>query len=196
MKKLLKHLFLAAALLSGTYLTADEPEPYASVRNISYEPYFLENNYILSQIVDFHATTNFIDVASNEGAAARSVAAYNPSTAKVYSINAWGENPHDFHKFLSNVKQENQAEKIIPIRMTSSEACLALNVLAEVIFIECSSQDHILENILRWESHLTENGAIVGNHWEWSEVELAVSKAATLNNLSLSTNGNYWILSK
>ncbi len=193
MKKILT-IALAFSALFAPSLEANEP--YDSVRNVAYEPYFFEDGYILLEKVTAQGTTVFIDVGSTNGAAARYVAANTDGSTRIYSIHPWTGDEYGFQKFLSNVKQENQNEKIIPIRMSSHEAGAALNLVSEVIFIDSTNADKVYETILAWVSHLSEHGIISGNHWERLSVDLAVVKAAAELNLALSTNGTYWFLRK
>lgn len=193
MKSLLKFA-LFAAFLTSSAINANEP--YDSTRPLSFEPYFVENGYILLDKVNSQETTVFIDVGSTNGGASRYIAANTNDTVKVYNINPWDQNDHSYQKFLSNVKQENQNDKIVPIRMSSQEASAALNLVSEFIFIESSDTKVVYENILAWVSHLSEHGIIGGNRWEWTSVELPVVKAASELNLVLSTNGTYWFLKK
>lgn len=192
MKTLLKYAFVLATVVAST-LTANEP--YDSIRTVALEPFFIEDGFILLDKVNNQGTTVFVDVGSINGAASRYIAATTNDTVKVYTINPWNSD-YSFQKFLSNVKQENQNEKITAIRMNSGEASAALNLVSEFIFIDASDSDTIYENILSWVSHLSEHGIISGNHWERTSVDLAVVKAAADLNLSLSTNGTYWFLKK
>lgn len=180
-------LFLATSLLSN--------EPYDSIKNVVYEPYFIQDGYILLDKVNTQNTTVFIDVQSTNGAASRYVALNTPETVKVVCVNPW-ENDYAFQKFLSNVKQENQNEKIIPLRMNSDNASSAINLLSELIFIDGSTNDSLYEAILGWVSNLTDQGVICGSHWELSSVKLAVVQVAANLNLSLTINGTYWFLKK
>lgn len=189
MKTVLNKILISFGFVSA--LLANEP--YDSMRVLAYEPYFIPEGYILLDKVNSQGTTAFIDIKSPNGAAARYIAANTNDTVKVYSINAW-ENDYAFHKFLSNVKQENQNEKIIPIRMNAQGAADAVNLVSEFIYIDAYKCDTLYDNILAWVTHLSEHGIIGGNLWEKSSVELAVVKAAADLNLSLSNYGTYWFL--
>lgn len=194
MKRYRALLCLAAVLASGSFLSANEP--YDSIRLVSYQPYFIEDGWILLDKVNAQGTTVFIDVESPEGAASRFIAANTSEAPTIYSIHSWSDNQHQFQKFLSNVIQENQTERIVPIRMSSSEAGACLNLVSEVVYIDCTDVASVNEKILAWVAHLSEHGLIAGNKWEWPEVDLAVVNAANELNLSLTVNGGYWFLKK
>lgn len=195
MKNIIHAFFLAITLTGGASLVAS-PEPYAAIRSVSYEPYFFENSYILLNKVNAQSTTVFLDIESPDGMAARFIASNAPETVKVYNLNSWKDNEHDFQKFLSNVIHENNDTKIIPLRMSSKEGSGALNLISELIYIDCTEQAAITEKILSWVAHLSQNGVIAGNKWEWPEVQLAVVSAAGDLGLALSIESNFWFLSK
>lgn len=193
MRQFFLNACLAAALAGGSLLYA--AEPYDSIRLVSYEPYFFENSWILLNAVNSQNASVFIDVESSEGMAARFIAA-NTSEVHVYNINTWNENEHQFQQFLSNVVEENTQESITPIRMSSREASNALNLISELIYIDSTQSEAVYDKILSWVTHLTQNGVIAGNHWEWHEVELAVVQAAGDLGLTLNIDGNFWFLRK
>lgn len=195
MRKMPKALLFGAFLAACTQLTA-LPEPYASIRGVAYEPYYLQDSWILLGKVNALDAAVFIDVESRSGEAARFIGANTAEEVNVYCINSWKENDHQFQTFLSNVIHEDAAERVIPIRMSSNEAAAALNLIADVIYIDCNDIDAIPEKIMDWVTHLSENGVIAGNRWEWPEVEYAVVNAVGSLNLTLSINGNYWFLQK
>lgn len=194
MKLFTKMIFFSTMVLGGTQLFA--VEPYQSIRHVAYEPYFLENSWILLDKVNSQSTGVFIDVGSPNGEAARYIAANSPAERAIYSINSWSYNDHKFQIFLSNVIQENLDTRIVPIRMNSNEAGEALNLESELIYLDCNNVTSINDKILTWVSHLTEHGIIAGNRWDWKDVELIVVKAAVDLNLTLTTNANYWFLKK
>jgi hypothetical protein len=194
MKNFIFGLIVSTVLSSASSLYADA-EPYASINQLPYEPYYIENAWILSNKVANQGTTNFIDVGSVAGEAARFIAWSTDGSVKIYNINTWKEE-QSFQRFLSNVAQENSSEKIIPLRMTSDEAELALNVNSEFIFIECSVEKDVAKKIIGWVTHLTENGIIGGNRWGQPSVELAVITTAVELNLTLQVDQNFWFLKR
>lgn len=198
--KLFKLATLAALLFSQNFTFAADPEPYTAVRNLTQTPYFFENGFILLDLVNSRAATVVIDVDSVDGAAARYIAQNAPSSLlKVYSIQNWSNSDrfkNPYQQFLSNVKQENTANLIIPVRMESLEAATALSLQAEVIFINTIFKDNVYDDILAWSTHLTSNGIIAGNNWNDAEVINAVTQAANSLNLVLKINGNFWWLER
>lgn len=193
MKSLFKHVITLATCFTAALFAN---EPYDSVRQVDYEPVFVQDGYIILDKFNNLGATVFVDVASLGGNVGRYIAANTNESVKVYNINLWDGDQYGFQKFLSNVKQENQNEKIVPIRMSPAEAGSSLNVVSEFIYVDSSNASVLHDNILAWVSHLSENGVIGGNHWERTAVEVAVVTAAAELNLTLSTNGHYWFLNK
>lgn len=123
-------------------------------------------------MISSHNAAIIIDVESQEGGVARYIAqqASNlPSLSKIYSVNDWASydpsNKHLFQSFLSNVKQENTQDLIIPIRMNSNEAAWGLNIKADFIsLVGANDEDIIYKDILAWYPHLTDGGIICRNN--------------------------------
>lgn len=192
MLKTIYSLGVGAMLLSSLCYGS---EPYDSVKLMPLEPYFIDNGYILLNKVNSLSTTVFIDVESTDGSAARYIASNTDGSVKVFSVNSWsGE--HDYQLFLSNVKHENTDNKIVSLRMNSHEAAEALNLIAEVIFIDSSDSAGLQNKILSWATHLAEGGVIAGNNWAWHDTLMAVVTASSQLNLTMSVDGNYWYLTK
>jgi hypothetical protein len=198
MKKMIHSTLFAAALLTASHASADDPQPYTNIRNVTYVPYFLENGYLLNNMINLTSGSVFIDVGSRDGAAARYVA-QNTQGVTIYAVNAWWScDPSQknlFQKFLSNVKQENTTASIIPLRMASSEAARAINVIGDVIYLGSSNQN-LSVDILAWFAHLSSSGIICGNDWDDSFVETNVSQAATKLGSQVNSNGTFWYIQK
>jgi len=197
-KQLISSAFFATVMASSSHLIAVNPQPYTNVRNLSYVPYFLENAYLLSNAINTTSGSVFIDVGSQDGAAARWVA-QNYANVTNYAVNAWwscdSSQKNLFQKFLSNVIQENTANIIVPIRMSSTEGAKALSIVADVIYLESSSQN-LSADILCWFNHLSTNGILCGNDWSDPFVEASVSQAAIKLGYQVNSNGDFWSIQK
>lgn len=202
--KYLKEIFIAGLMLANLSIYAQFPQPYESIRDLPPVPYYVQDGYIYFSLIESHKAAIIVDVESQDGSVARYIAqqANNlPSISAIYSINSWTacdlSQKHLFQRFLSNVKQENTAELITPIRMTSEEAALALNIKADFIsLIGANDEDQIYKDILAWYPHLSEGGVICGNNWSEHSIELGITKAASSLNLDLKINGNVWYFEK
>jgi hypothetical protein len=204
MKKFLSSIALSGMLLTNLSLFADLPEPYASVHDLPSTPYYVIDGYVFYALASAHQSAVIIDVESLDGSVARSFAQSVgglPFITKIYSVSSWlsadSSQKHLFQKFLSNVKHENSAELITPIRMNSQEAAGALNVTADFISITGGNdQNGIYNDILAWFTHLSNDGVICGNNWFENSVQIGVTRAAAVLDVAVKTNGNVWYIEK
>jgi hypothetical protein len=198
--KYLKNFFMAGFLLANLSLQADLPQPYNSIRNLPPAPYYVQDAYNYNNLISSNNASIIVDVESQDGGVARYLAQQIdnlPSISTIYAVNSWTNcdlyQKNLFQKFLSNVKQENTANLIIPIRMSSKEAAAALNIKADFISLNgVSDQDRVYHDILTWYPHLSNVGILCGNNWNDICVQLGVIKAAAALHLTLQTNGNIW----
>jgi hypothetical protein len=136
----------------------------------------------------------FVDVNSENGAAARFIAANAPAGTVVYNFSSW-HGLGEYQQFLSNVIQENSTS-IIPIRMSSEEAANGLNVVADLIYLNASDPFALGQDISFWAMHLSDVGSISGDNWNIPEIALAVAQAAQNLGLTISMAGTFWTLSQ
>lgn len=75
------------------------------------------------------------------------------------------QDPH-YHAFLSNMKQTGTASKIVPVRMKSLEAARALNVMADLVFIDGDhSERGVKSDIAAWLPHVRPGGILCGDDY-------------------------------
>lgn len=196
-KKTIGSVLLASLLVSSSTMYAD-PQPYTNVHVLPYIPYYVPDGYLLMDRINSLLATTFIEVGSHDGAAARFVA-QNTSELAIFAVSSWwSSDPSDkylFQKFLSNVIQEGTTERIIPIRMASYEGAKALNVIADVIYVN-SASENLTSDILVWFSHLSSSGVICGTDWLDPIVEVNVSQAAVQLGCVVVTDGNFWYIER
>lgn len=197
----LRKILYSLSILSSIVVSAQEP--YDSIHTIAATPYYVQDAYIIMDLISSHNAAIVIDVDSPDGGIARLVAqqAGNlPSLQKIYAVGFWRDaraNKNLFHRFLSNVKQENTGNLIIPIRMRSKEAALALNVTADFITVVGDNDANtIYKEIIAWFPHLSSNGIIAGNNWYENNVQMGVANAAAALNLTLKIVNNVWYFQK
>lgn len=202
--KYLNKILMAGILLTNLAVFADDPQPYASIRNLPATPYYVQDGYILYYLINSHNSAVVVDVESPDGGLARYIAQQAstlPSLQTIYSVNSWTSGDptkkHLFQRFLSNVKQENTAQLIVPFHMSSLDAAAALNVKADFIsLVGANDQEAIYHEILAWYPHLKDGGVICGNNWNENSVEVGVTKAAQTLDLTLKINTNVWYFEK
>jgi hypothetical protein len=204
MNKYFAKMCIAGAILTGISLHADLPQPYASIHNLPQTPYFVQDAYIIYSLVNTHNAAVVIDVESQDGGVARYLAqqANNLTSLKqIYSVNMWQSSDRTqkqlFQRFLSNVILENTTQLIIPVRMTSHEAAESLNVQADLInLVGANDQVTIYNDILGWYPHLSDTGVICGNNWNEHSVQIGVTKAATILDVTVQISDNVWYFVK
>jgi hypothetical protein len=204
MKKFLGKMLMVCTLLAGLSLNADMPQPFASVHNLPQTPYFVQDAYVYYNLITTHSAAVIIDVESQDGGVARYIAQQAstlPTVKQIYSVNEWQSadpsQKHLFQRFLSNVVQENTAQLITPIRMTSHEAAGALNVKADFIsLVGNNDQDGIYNDILAWYPHLSDTGVMCGNNWNEPSIQVGVTQAASMLDLAVKVSDNVWYVVK
>lgn len=202
--KYLNTILIAGMLLTNLTTFADTPQPYSSIQNLPATPYYVLDGYTYYALIQSRNAAVVIDVESQDGGVARYIAqqaANLPSLQTVYSVNSWTSsdqaNKHLFQRFLSNVKQDNTTNMIVPIRMSSSDAASGLNVKADFIsLVGANDKDIIYRDILAWFPHLTDGGVLCGNNWLEPSIEIGVTKAAEALDLTLHVNNNVWYLER
>ncbi len=187
------------AVMAIANLTLQAAQPYDSVQNLPATPYFVQDGYIFYDLINTHQSAVIVDVESQDGSVARYIAQQAPSLSSlqtIFCVNSWDDTDtqrHNFQRFLSNVKQENSADAIVPIRMSSLEAAESLNVEADFIsLVGSNDQYEIYNEILAWFPHLRDGGVIAGNNWNENAIQVGVTTAAQALNLHLRISGNVW----
>jgi hypothetical protein len=204
MKNHLRKMLMGSALLASLSLFADLPQPFASIQNLPSTPYFVQDAYVFYSLINAQNAAVIVDVESQDGGVARYVAQQVttlPSVKEIYSVSAWHSpdrsQKHLFQRFLSNVIQENTAQLITPIRMSSHEAAESLNVQADFIsLVGGNDQQTIYNDILAWYPHLSDIGVMCGNNWNETSVQVGVTRAASVLDLTVQVNGNVWYFVK
>lgn len=189
MKKFLS--FFAATLLFSQAVFAVSSQPYLSVNVLPQTPYFLPNAWMITDLLTNNNGTVFVDVGSSGGSAARYVALSAAAGTQVYSVDSW-KGSTSFQQFLSNVIQDSTDSIVVPLRLSWKEGADALNLAADVIYINTDNPSTITNTILGWFPHLNANGAIAGDNWNNPEVELSVVTASAALGFSVNVSGTFW----
>lgn len=182
------------------------PEPYRSINDLPFDEHgWFSNANQLKAIIKEKSPRVVIEVGSWLGLSTRFIASQLPRGGIVYAIDTWKGSPNEsvhmadprlpylYQLFLSNVKHAKLTRKIIPIRMESLEAATALNVKADLIYIDAShNTSSVIQDIMNWYPHLNENGILCGDDWLWRSVKKAVIHCAPLLNKKENVNHNFW----
>lgn len=203
MRKCISCLFVI--LMTNVLVAKGMPEPYCSINDLPFDPQgWFSNDKQLSECLRNNEIETVIEVGSWLGSSTRFIAELLPDHGKVYAIDTWqGSSEHAddpripllYQLFLSNVKHKGLTHKIVPIRMYSLEAAKALNIKADLIYIDASHDTQsVIDDINAWFPHLKKNGIMCGDDWLWPSVSKAVERIANERNLSIYASGNFWRL--
>lgn len=184
----------------------DIPAPYVYVNDLPYDDHgWFEptNAHYLRFFIEKTNASNIIEIGTWLGKSARFIAQNMPEDGKVFAVDTW--EPEEavyltdprlsylYQLFLSNVKHANLCHKIVPVRMKSVEAAKALNIIAEVIYIDGNHETkHVIDDILAWYPHLSSNGIMCGDDWAAPPVREGVIKCAEILNKQVKEHDNFW----
>lgn len=184
------------------------PEPYRSIIDLPFDDHgWFINQRQMETCLQALKPKTVIEVGSWLGSSTRFIAERLPDGAILYAVDTWLGSPAEdvhlrdprlpylFQLFLSNVKHAGLSHVIIPIRMDSLEASKALNVQADMIYIDASHDtESVYNDILAWFPHLKRGGIFCGDDWGWISVQVGVLRAADVLKGTVVPDGNFWRL--
>jgi Methyltransferase domain len=185
---------------------AQVSEPYRSIVDLPFDPHgWFGNAQQLDKFLQGKNIKTVIEVGSWLGASTRYIAASMADDGVLYAIDTWLGSPQEavhlqdsrlpylYQLFLSNIKHAGLCHKVVPIRMTSQEASNALNVKADLIYLDgAHDTQSVCNDILSWYPHLNPYGIICGDDWKWHSVRVAVSHCAGILNKTIRVDDNLW----
>lgn len=201
----MKKLFIFFALLCSS-LHANMPEPYQSINVLPFDPHgWFGNANQLDMFLKNRDIHLAVEVGSWLGCSTRYIASSLAEDGVLYAVDTWAGStqetlhmqdprlPFLYQQFLSNVIHANLTHKIIPIRMNSVEAAKALNVKADLIYLDgAHDTQSVLYDIAFWYPHLKEGGVMCGDDWLWETVRAAVLESAKNLGRKVNADGNFW----
>ncbi len=168
---------------------------------------WFNNQNGLERLFANHQIQTVIELGSWAGGSTVYFAHAVGKEGKVFAIDTWqGSSTEEAHKkdsrldylyqlFLSNMKHSGCEEIVIPIRMTTNEAALALNIKADLIYVDADhTTDQVYADIVNWYPHLNPKGVMCGDDWGWKSVRKGVKKAAKVLGKQIETEGQLWVL--
>lgn len=179
------------------------PEPYSSLNELPFDAHsFFRNRRQIEELVKDKQINIVIEIGSWLGSSTRTFAEI--ANEKVYAIDTWRGSqehkkdprlPYLYQQFLSNIKYAGLAYKVVPVRMNSLEAAAALNVKADLIYIDASHDvANVFSDIVAWADHLNPEGILCGDDWDWPNVKQAVFLAAKHFNCAINADEFLWKL--
>lgn len=205
--KLLILIFITTSIAAQS----DMPEPYRSIKTLPEDRHgwFLESNrenlyhFILQRkpqvVVELGtwlgASAIFMAQLLNEGAILYAVDDWRADTDIYIQADASVRSKLTklYQQFLSNVKLQNLTHKIIPCRMKTLEAAEALDIIADLIYVDAShDEDSVYKDIMAWYPKLSPNGLMCGDDWSFKSVQQAVKRAAAELNQQINVDRFFW----
>lgn len=202
----MKNRNVLSLLFVSLVIIGSDPEPYASINNLPFDDHgwFINANQLREKLSEYQPKI-VIEVGSWLGASTRFIADCLPEGSVVYAVDTWRGSlnedvqvkdpraPYLYQLFLSNVKHAHLTGKIVPVRMESLEAAKALNIKADLIYIDGDhATEAVKKDILAWYQHLAPNGLMCGDDWLAECVRTAVIECAELLHKRIRTGGQFW----
>ena len=163
-----------------------------------------------------------IEIGCWLGSSTRHIAQFIPEDGVVYAIDHWLGSPNEdnsvfdmenlYKQFLSNVIHTNLTHKIIPIRMSSTEAALLFSMLKkmrikeikpDLIYIDATHDfNNVYQDLVLWFPFVKGHGTLCGDDYFWDydpfrgpgPVMRAVDTFARENQLQVQHDGWMWYL--
>lgn len=198
--------FVTGALLLSSSLLFSHPEPYNSINDLPFDGHgWFINAEQLHPFLAARQPKVVVEVGSWLGSSTRFIAENIQEGGVVYAVDTWRGSPTEavhlqdprlpylYQLFLSNVKHAGLTDKIIPVRMDSLEAAKALNVKADLIYLDgAHDTESVYNDIIAWNPHLAQDGVMCGDDWGWVSVQAGVIKAAKKLNKQAHGYNNFW----
>ncbi len=186
------------------------PEPYGSLAVLPLDLFWGEKSWFasvnresLEKIIIKKHPKIIIEIGSWLGNSTIFMASLLPTDGKLYAIDHWLGGPSQVHnprilerllfqQFLSNIIHSGFAYKVIPIRMDSLEAARALQVIADLIYVDGSHDpDDAYQDIMAYYPKLAPGGVMCGD--DYVAVKRGVDRARAELNVRIKTKGStYW----
>jgi len=161
-----------------------------------------------------------IELGSFMGKSTRHMATLLPRDGVLYAVDHWeGSVEHKterpayfpnlpevlptlYEQFLSNVIHAKLTHKIVPMRMSTLEACEEFkkrNIAPGLVFVDASHDERsVYEDLQAYYPLIKGRGVFIGDDWEWGEelgfpVQRAVKRFASEHNMTISLFAENWV---
>lgn len=204
-------LLIVLTISTGISSYSDMPEPYRSIKTIPEDKHgwFMESNREnLCRFIVQRQPRVVVELGTWLGSSAIFMGQILPDHAVLYAIDDWRADTDIYiqadatvrsklsklyQQFLSNVKHHNLTHKIIPCRMKTLEAAEALDIMADLIYVDAShDEDSVYKDIMAWYPKLNQNGIMCGDDWSFESVQRAVTRAARELNQQIHVDRYFW----
>jgi len=188
------------------------PSPYDSVKEI--HPFvdfgWYNNASHLHDLIAKHQVKTIVEVGVFLGKSAMDMARHLPQDGVLYAVDHFlgsvehqkGQTfwhpcvPYLYEQFLSNVIHAKLTHKIIPIRMASLEAAIALKeIKPDLIYIDASHDtESVYKDLCAWFPFVQGKGILCGDDWWCPAVRAAVERFAKERGLTIFSSVSFWQL--
>lgn len=190
------YLLLISLFTFKTDYNYNSSDHYKLIKPLSpdYHGWFSDTNAaILKQAILRIQPEVVVEIGSWLGSSAIFMGKLLKPNAKLYAIDHWmfgsagvNENPEWskrlptlYQQFLSNVIHSQLTETIVPIRMLSTEAAAALDLVVDLIYIDgAHDAESVYQDIINWFPKLSSKGEIYGDDYFHLPVQAGVQRAA------------------
>lgn len=217
----MKKSFFCLLLLSASALNSTETV-FKTLKLLPPDYRDLCSNYCkqgLFNLIKSKKPKLIIELGSFMGGSAIFMAQSVDANCKVYCVDEWtGEGvwldpvelkrfgPIFYQQFLSNVVHSGVQDKIVPFRMSTSQAAGLLDVKADIIYVDADhTEESAYNDVMLWYPKLAPGGVICGDDYTWQPahfqadlpVKRGVDRAARELGLKVHTIGDwFWQLVK
>lgn len=201
----MKHLFFFFLSIAQVTFASSI---YDYIKPIPFDNHgWFQNKPQLERIFEENEIESVIELGSWAGTSTRYFGEKLRGKGVVLAVDTWlGSQNEEAHLkdpriaylyqlFLSNVKHAGLEEVIIPFKMTTDEAAVAIEFKADLIYVDGDhSTRQVVRDIINWNSHLSSRGILCGDDWQWGTVRKGVEQAAKQLGRQIEAEGNFWRL--
>ncbi len=208
-------------LISTAYLSADEtlPPPYNELKTIlpfNGHGWYINGPFLERLLLDENAKV-VIELGSWLGKSIIAIANILPEDGIVYSVDHWYTPPYNknipyyynlpefdvpnlYNQFLSNIIHAGLTHKVIPVKMSSSEAAkvlVAKGIRPDIVYVDASHEEQdVYDDLTNYFPFIKGHGKICGDDWFCIPVQTAIKRYAEENNLVIecASNSAFWVL--
>lgn len=171
------------------------------------------NQKMLEKLIKERNVSTVVELGAFLGKSTRFIAQCLPEDGKVYAVDHWKGNiehqnpnrtdvyyrlPTLYEQFLSNVIHSRLCDKIVPLKMTTLEAAVALSFQVDMIYVDASHDfNSVLADLEAWYPFVKNYGILCGDDWLWGKdknfpVRRAAEQFAKNYSLKCFNYENFW----
>ncbi|MBP9765527.1 class I SAM-dependent methyltransferase [Candidatus Babeliales bacterium] len=199
-----------------SYVPDDLPAPYNQLKELL--PFnghhFYMNALWMELVFAIHQPKVVVEVGSWLGGSTRHMASLMDLKGKLYAVDTFEGSeelltderfswmiPTLYEQFLSNVIHAGLTDRIIPVKMRSTDAAEFLKNsigYADLVYIDAAHDtDSVYQDITAYFSLVAEStGIMCGDDWMHPPVQVAVMKFAYEQQLTVYVQENFWLYAK